>query len=148
MLLSVSSDAAASWSPPRRIDEGVGEALLPQLSVAPNGRLDVAYASVRDGSGKPTEIRFTASDDQGESFGPVSSLNRPFFRELFPLSAKRDAGHDMGSALGMVSGDSMAYVAWPDTRRGGSDTLRVDIVGAPVRVSGQGKSRQIIKLAS
>ncbi len=146
VLLAVSSDGGASWSAPRRVDDGAGEALLPQLSVAPEGRLDVAYASVRGGEGNPTEIRLTASDDQGKSFGPAIPLNRAFFRQLFPISARKDAGHDLGSALGMVSKDDGAYVAWPDTRRGGSDTLRVDIVGAPVRVESKGRTRPLMKL--
>ncbi len=142
VLLSVSSDGGKSWGPPKRVDDARGEAFLPQLAVAPNGRLDVAYVSVAEGAGGPTEVNLTSSGDNGKTFGPAQAMNRPFFRELFPISPRREAGRDLGSALALVSKDSEAYLAWPDTRRGGSDTLRVDIVGAPASIEGNGPARR------
>ncbi|HSH60510.1 MAG TPA: sialidase family protein [Acidimicrobiales bacterium] len=142
VLLTVSSDGGKTWGPPKRVDDARGEALLPQLAVAPNGRLDVAYVSVGEGAGRPTEVNLTSSSDQGKTFGPSQAMNRPFFRELFPISPRREAGRDMGSGLALASKDSEAYLGWPDTRRGGSDTLRVDIVGAPASILAKGPARR------
>jgi len=148
VLLSVSDDGGKKWSKPERVDDGLGDALLPQIGVAPDGRLDLAYVSVRDGEGRPTEIRLTSSADHGKTFGSAQALNRPFFRDLFPVSARQEAGRDLGSALAVASAKSAAFVAWPDTRRGGSDTLRADIVGAPVEVKSSGSKRKLIEIAT
>ena len=142
-LLAVSSDEGRTWSAPRRVDDGDGRAFLPQVSVATDGRLDVVYAREAQADGGPTEIRFTSSSDKGRMFGPAQALNRPFLRSLLPLSPRRDAGPDLGSALAVVSGDGRAYVAWPDTRRGAKETLRADIVGAPVRVTAGARARRL-----
>ncbi len=142
-LLSTSDDGARTWARPARVDDEAGEAYLPQVAVADSGRLDLVYASVGDGQGKPTEIRFTASTDGGRTFGPARPLNEPFSRELLPRSPRRDAGPDFGSALGLASRDSMALVAWPDTRRGGTDTFRVDIVAAPVELTRGAPARRV-----
>jgi hypothetical protein len=148
VLLTSSSDGGKSWGTPKRVDDSGGEALLPQLAVAPNGRLDVAYVSVGDGAGRPSEVKLTSSLDNGKTFGPIQSMNRPFFRELFPISPRREAGRDLGSALALVSKDSEAYLAWPDTRRGGSDTLRVDIVGTPASIVEKGAARRLQSVGS
>lgn len=142
VLLAISSDGGKTWGPPKRVDDGRGDALLPQLSVAPNGRLDVAYVRVGEGAGRPTEVTLTSSRDNGKTFGPAQAMNRPFFRELLPISPRREAGRDLGSALALTSKDLTAYVAWPDTRRGGSDTLRVDIVGGPATIAEKGAARR------
>ncbi|HVM01619.1 MAG TPA: sialidase family protein [Acidimicrobiales bacterium] len=145
VLLSTSENDGATWSPPRRVDADEGEAFVPQLGTAPAGRLDVVYAEVGGGEGGPTRIRFTSSSDDGRTFGPAAALNEPFARAWLPVSprAEAGAGPDLGSGLGLVSADKGAFVAWPDTRRGGLDTRRTDIVGAPVRITGDGAPRRL-----
>ena len=147
VLLSSSADQGRTWSGPRRVDDGSGQALLPQVAVAEDGRLDVAYASVGPGAGGPTQVRLTSSRDGGRTFGPAQPLNEPFRRDLLPVSARRDAGPDLGSTLALVSQRSQAYVAWPDTRKGSPETLRADIVGAPVRVTATARARRLLPLA-
>ena len=145
VLLSTSDDGGLTWAPPRRVDGAEGEALLPQLALAPGGRLDVAWAEVGDGAGGPTRVRFTASDDRAATFGPVAAANEPFPREWLPASPRARAGArpDLGSALAVLSADDAAYLAWPDTRKGGADTRRTDIVGARVRVTASGEPRSL-----
>ena len=145
ILLSTSRDAGTTWQPPRRVDAGGGAALLPQLGLGPDGRLDVVYAQVEDAEGGPTRIRFTASTDGGRTFGPAAPLNQPFLRAWLPVSPREaaGAGPDLGSALGLISLADGAYVAWPDTRLGGLQTRRTDIVGAPVKVTADGAARRL-----
>lgn len=143
VLLAISSDGGKSWEPAKRVDDGKGESLLPQLGVAPDGRLDVAYVAVGDAAARPTEVMMTSSRDNGKTFGPALAMNRPFFRDLFPISPRREAGRDLGSALALASKERVAYLAWPDTRRGGSDTLRVDIVGALASIEEKGAARHL-----
>lgn len=145
-VMSVSSDGGKTWREPARIDAGAGDALLPQASVAPDGRVDVAYAGV-DGTGA-TRVYLTSSSDGGRTFGPAQPLNTPFRRDFLPRSARAGAGPDLGSALGIVSAESSAYVAWPDTRKGSATTLRTDIVGAPVELTTRAKPRRPAPLVS
>ena len=145
ILLSTSGDSGRSWEPPRRVDDGGGAALLPQLALGPDGRLDVVYAEVGEGDGGPTRIRFTASTDSGRTFGPAAPLNEPFLRAWLPVSPREaaGAGPDLGSALGLISLADGAYVAWPDTRLGGLQTRRTDIVGAHVQVTADAAPRRL-----
>lgn len=145
VLVSTSGDLGATWSPPRRADAGSGEALLPQLGRAPDGRLDLIYADVGSAEGGPTRIRLTASADGGRTFGPAAALNEPFLRAWLPVSPRAEEGAepDLGSALGLISTESGAYVAWPDTRLGGLDTRRTDIVGAKVRMTADATPRRL-----
>lgn len=145
ILLSTSRDAGTTWQPPRRVDDGGGAALLPQIGLGPDGRLDVVYARVEDAEGGPTHIRFTASTDGGRTFGPAAPLNEPFLRAWLPVSPREaaGAGPDLGSALGLISLADGAYVAWPDTRLGGPQTRRTDIVGARVKVTADGAARRL-----
>ena len=145
ILLSTSDDGGRTWDPPRRVDDGGGSALRPQLGLGPDGRLDVVYAEVEEAEGGPTRIRFTASTDAGRTFGPAAALNEPFLRAWLPASPRETAGAgpDLGSALGLISLADGAYVAWPDTRLGGLQTRRTDIVGARVQVTTDAAPRRL-----
>ena len=145
ILLSTSGDGGKTWDPPRRVDGGGGSALLPHLGLSPDGRLDVVYAEVEEAEGGPTRIRFTASTDGGRTFGPAAALNEPFLRAWLPVSPREaaGAGPDLGSALGLISLADGAYVAWPDTRLGGLQTRRTDIVGARVQITADAAPRRL-----
>lgn len=142
VLLSTSRDGGERWSRPVRISMVDDRALLPQVSVSATGRLDVLYAAVEPGEGQPTRVRFTSSADGGRTFGPATALNEPFRRDWFPAHPRPGADKDLGSLLGLQSTEKGAYAVWPDSRRGGSDVLRVDVVGAPVRIAGDGRQRE------
>ncbi len=142
VLLSTSSDGGARWSRPVRISTAEERALLPQISVSATGRLDVVYAAVEAGEGQRTRVRFTSSADGGRTFGPVTALNEPFRRDWFPAHPRPGTDKDLGSLLGLQSTGKGAYAVWPDSRRGDSAVLRVDIVGAPVRIAGGGRQRE------
>lgn len=139
-LLSASRDGGRTWESPVRVDDGDGDALLPQVSVAPDERVDIAYANVDEAGA--TQIHFTASSDGGRTFGPIQPLNTPFSRTFLPRSPREGSGPDLGSTLGLVSTESGAYVAWPDTRRGSRETLRADIVGASVDLTTKAEARR------
>ncbi|MGH9285989.1 MAG: sialidase family protein, partial [Acidimicrobiales bacterium] len=143
VMLATSTDGGRSWSGARPIDAGGAEALLPQVAVAPQGRLDVAYARVAAGADGLTEVVLTSSADSGATFGPASPLNNPFRRSWLPLGPRPVMGRDLGSALGLASQDSQVFAAWPDTRKGGTDTLRTDIVAATVRIARDGEVRAL-----
>ncbi len=135
VLLSRSDDGGSRWSEPVRLDTGTERSFLPQVSVSSTGRLDVLYAAVGPAEGQSTRVRFTSSGDHGRTFGPASALNEPFRRDWFPANPRPGTDKDLGSTLALQSGENTAYAAWPDSRRGGSDVLRVDMVGARIRIT-------------
>jgi hypothetical protein len=139
-LFSASRDGGRTWRAPVRLDDGEGDALLPQVSVVPGKRVDVAYADVAGDGG--TQIHVIASSDGGQTFGPAQPLNTPFRRAFLPQSPRDGGGPDLGSTLGLLSTESGAYVAWPDTRKGSRSTLRTDIVGASVDLTTLAKPRR------
>ncbi len=140
-LLAASRDGGSRWGTPVRVDAGGDGALLPQVAAAPSGRVDVIYAAVGAGPEQPTTIRFTSSDDGGRTFGPVVSVNTPYRRDWLPANPRPGTDGDLGSTLALLSDRHSAYAAWPDSRRGGSDVLRVDLVGAPVALIADGSRR-------
>lgn len=141
VLLSSSDKDGTNWTKPVQINAGDEHALLPQIAANGSGRLDVIYAAVGDGRGSPTVIRFTTSDDGGRTFGPVSAINEPFRRDWFPANPRPGTDKDLGSTLALLSGEKSAFVTWPDSRKGGADVLRIDLVGAPVDLADDGRRR-------
>jgi hypothetical protein len=107
---------------------------LPVVSVAPGGRVDVAFL---DHSGDADNVLAAAalatSFDRGESWRTVVVSDRMFDSRVGPTSP--DAGNaDPGSRIGLVSRADEALVTWTDTRHGSEDTGRQDVYFAPVRL--------------
>ena len=147
-----SADGGDTWSEPLRVnDDPEGNKKTqkwPRMSVAANGRIDIAWYDYRHDAadtpeddvefylGDTNDVYLASSDDGGRSFGEnvrmtAASINRKlgtynvqYFVEVPP---------------GLGSGEDGAYVAWSDTRLGNADTSAQDIFGA-VGESGDGES--------
>ncbi len=110
------------WSRAKRVnDTGSSDEssqLLPKLSVAPDGRLDVAYYDRRaDPSDRMTEVSLQSSYDRGASFLPRLRLSDRRFDSRIGYGRERGMP-DLGSRLGMMSTRERALVVWADTRAG------------------------------
>lgn len=122
--LWASNDAGASFDPPVRVndnepDDGTSQH-LPQVDVAPDGRLDVLYYDRRtDADDIMTEVSLQSSAD-GRTFGPRLSVSDVAFDWPGPWSHWDQP--ELGSRLALVSGQEQAVGAWPDMR---ADTLGV-----------------------
>lgn len=146
--VSRSVDGGQSWSdamvvndeePPR---ESTYMELFPDLSVAPNGRVDIAWYDARhdptyspdedDGGNAYHDVYYTYSTDEGRSWTPnVRLTDRPIDRRLGTWAAGGIQG-----PLGIASTDDGAHVAWDDTRNATEDTENQDIYFARARHSG------------
>lgn len=108
----------------------------PRMSVAPGGRIDVAWYDYRHGSqdtpaddvefflGDANDVYLASSEDGGRSFGENERMTRAsidrtrgtynvqYFAEVPPA---------------LASGEDHAYVAWSDTRLGNDDNGAQDI---------------------
>lgn len=139
VFLRRSDDGGETWSPPVRVNEdaeGDGtDQTMPQVAVAPDGRVDVAYLDSEDPEGARTHTRLASSQDGGEAFTRVTLSGEPFDARIGPSAGPR-LPPDLGSRLGLHSGDGTARAAWTDTRQGSEADGRQDIVTSSVRLSG------------
>jgi hypothetical protein len=136
-----SHDDGASWSGPVRInddpDGGGAHQLLPQVSVAPDGRLDAVFFDRRkDSDNVAQHVYYAASQNRGQSFGSNVAVTR------FSSSSQAGAQYAVPSAQGKVelglglalrSQNDGALAAWPDTRHALPGTAQQEIFTTLVR---------------
>jgi hypothetical protein len=127
---------AASWSAPARVNDTSRSdgswQYLPQLAVAPGGRLDVLYYDRRaDRHGVRNSVSLQSSFDAGRTFGPHATLSSRSFDSRIGFGSERGLP-TLGSRLGLVSGRSEAYAVWSDTRAGSDASSKQDLVAAEV----------------
>jgi len=131
VLLWSLARGADSWKGPTRVNDTPAPdrtaQYLPKLSVAPGGRLDVAYYDRRaDSDNLLNEVSLQSSFDGGDSFtNRVRLSDRPFSSRIGYGSER--AMPDLGSRLGLVSTDERAMAVWSDTRAGNPESNKQDL---------------------
>ncbi|MGH9265337.1 MAG: sialidase family protein [Acidimicrobiales bacterium] len=109
----------------------------PGISIAPNGRVDVAWYDFRNSpspevdlpaapfnQGGMTDVYYASSSDEGRTFGPnVRISDRMADRSIGVWSNNVHSHHNVGIA----SADDAVYFAWQDTRNGNEETNAEDV---------------------
>ena len=145
ILFMRSSDKGATWSRPVKInDVDPGRQwdfneMKPSVSVAPNGRIDVAWLDYRNdytfkaGPGAQNalqDVYLSSSRDGGETWSPNMRVSdRSIDRRLSDVWST-----GVHTAVGLFSLDSGAYVAWDDTRNATADSKAQDVYFTRVRL--------------
>jgi len=120
--LWASTDGGRHFGPGHRVNDtaehdGTAQ-YLPQLAVAPDGRLDVLYYDRRsDPADVLNEASFQTSFDHGRTFTPRVALSRRSFDSRVGFGSFRGMP-DLGSANALLSSDRSAVAIWTDTRAG------------------------------
>ena len=116
----------------------------PGVSVAPDGRVDVAWYDGRLNprpavlNANPSErglqdVYYTSSSDQGRTFSPNVRVNdRSFDRSIGVWSNNVDSHFNVGVA----STKDSVYFAWQDSRNGSRETDAEDVYVASLKRSG------------
>lgn len=137
VFLRRSDDGGRTWSDRIQVNsDGSSTAqYLPEVSVGPDGRVDVVYLTR---SGDPendvlTAAHLATSFDQGMTWHAIVLSDTLFDARIGPGS-ERPQGADAGSRLGLVSVADGAYAVWADSRRGTPGSDKQDLVFAPVRI--------------
>jgi hypothetical protein len=132
---------ARSWSAPTRVNDnprrdGTSQ-YLPQLSVAPGGRLDVLYYDRRRDAvlNQANEASLQSSTDAGKSFTSRLALSGRAFDSQIGFGVERGLP-DLGSRLALLSDDARALAVWPDTRAGTRSSLKQDLARRVFAFSG------------
>ena len=134
-----SADRGATWSEPRRVNDTPvrdrSAQYLPRLALAENGRLDVLYYDRRsDPRNAMNDVSLQSSFDGGRTFTDSLRLTDRPFSSRIGFGSERGMP-DLGSRLGLVSGDTRALAVWTDTRAGGKVPGKQDLTRAVVAVS-------------
>ena len=134
-----SQDRGKSWGPRRRLNDdlvGNGAAqYLPQLDLAPGGRLDAIFYDRRgDEQNVNNDVFFTSSQDGGKSFAKNRKLTiegRSFslIGQAYAIPSA-EGQYDFGSRLSLLSRRQDAVAAWTDTHNSIPPTTAQDVFAA------------------
>lgn len=133
IVMQRSTDDGLTWTDPVAIDDGdparKTTAFYPQMSVAPNGRIDVVWQDDLEQSDFRYNVRYTYSNDGGLTWAPnITVTDRPVDFN-FGVSFNSDLRHPPGVA----STDQFAAIGWADTRFADDLTQTQDNFGAAVQ---------------
>jgi hypothetical protein len=145
-----SRDGGKTWSDPVKVNDVEPLAhwgcctFEPRMSIAPNGRIDVAWYDYRnDPAYDPKQTRvgdqnrfqdvyYSYSTDGGRTWaGNVRVTDRLIDRKL----GVHSGNYGLKGPIGIASADGAAFVAWDDTRNSVGDTQSQDIYFSRVRFS-------------
>jgi hypothetical protein len=124
-----STDGGATWTEPKILNDDDPELLagqyIPNLSVAPDGRLDAVWWDFRDDPGMGfNDVYLTSSGDNGTTWTPnVRITDRSIDRKFGPWGN----GFDMRQPPGVLGMEAYTVVAWDDTRNGTPEAEAQDI---------------------
>ncbi len=131
VLYRRSLDGGATWSDSAVINDD-DPALLygqyhPNLSVAPDGRLDLVWWDQRDAAGAfGTDVYYAYSADAGVTWSPNQRMTDQLIDRTIGIWTPGTGG-DVRQPPGIASSDAMAYVVWDDTRNGTQVTQTQDL---------------------
>ncbi|MGH9285976.1 MAG: sialidase family protein, partial [Acidimicrobiales bacterium] len=115
-----STDGGRTWSERQILNDddpaGFYISVYPSISVAANGRIDVAWFDTRDDPGiAANDVYYTYSTDNGATWSRnLRMSDRTIDRRIGPWANNSDTN----APPGIVSSDAYALVAWDDTRNG------------------------------
>ena len=113
-----SYDGGATWSEPRVLSDddpkNYGGQFFPNLSIAPNGRIDVVWWDTRDMQGlRATDAYYSYSDDDGKTWAPNIRLTEQSIDRRLGIWGNN---YDIASQPGVASTNAYAVFGWDDTR--------------------------------
>lgn len=140
VLLWSLARGATDWSGPERVNDTPSAdrttQYLPQLAVAPGGRLDVAYYDRRaDPGDRMNHVSVQSSHDAGRTFTAHATITDRSFDSRIGAGSENGLP-DIGSRLGLVSQPDAALAAWTDTRAGTVSSNKQDIAFARAPMTG------------
>lgn len=136
-----SLDGGDTWGDRKVLNNDKGAAPVgqfhPNIAIAPNGRVDVAWYDGRLSPAEPAvgsddeagfqDVFYTSSSDKGATFGPnVRITDRSIDRSIGVYSN----GIDSKTNVGIASTDDEVYFAWQDSRNANRELQPEDIYTA------------------
>ncbi|MGI8808433.1 MAG: sialidase family protein [Acidimicrobiales bacterium] len=124
-----STDRGKTWSTPTRLTDDPPQDLAgkyhPELAIAPNGRIEVAWWDFRNDNGNfATDVYLTTSFDDGASW---TRNTRVTDRSISRRIGVWYGNSDIRQPPGMAATNQYTLVGWDDTRNGDVTTQAQDI---------------------
>lgn len=146
-----SADGGATWSNRVKLNDDNDpnrkpnyDQMFPGISIAPNGRVDVAWWDFRTdalynsgGNGNTTrrnatcfDVYYTSSGDGGLTWAPNSRISDRSMNQFEGLAM--NPAYDLRGPVGVASTEEQAVVAWSDSRNGAFELPTEDVYFATV----------------
>ena len=144
-----STDGGQTFTPPKMLNDDDPAKLAvqatPNVSVAPNGRVDAVWWDFRDEPGKfANDVYYSYSEDNGATWSKnIRITDRSVSRQIGVWSN----GADIRQPPGVVSTNKLAIMAWDDTRFGDQNTHTQDIFSRVVQFEALGGSNDLARYA-
>ncbi|MGH9126172.1 MAG: sialidase family protein [Acidimicrobiales bacterium] len=128
-----STNGGQTWSSPIRLNDDdtslQNEHNFPDISIAPNGRIDVVWYDYRNGLNNSDDVYYTYSTDGGATFAhDIRVTDQSINRSVGP-----NTNFDIRIEPGVASTNSYAAIGWTDTRLATDATQTVDVFGSVVQ---------------
>jgi hypothetical protein len=128
VMFARSTDGGLTWDAPVRINDDVSTTntqWLAVMSVAPTGRIDVAWLDTRDAPFGTdfSDLYYSYSNDQGQTWSVNEKLSNTFDPHVgYPQQNK------MGDYIDMISDSLGAHLAWANTLNNEEDVYYSHII--------------------
>lgn len=125
IVLQRSTDGGQTWTDPVAIDDdtsGATTSFYPQISVAPNGRVDAVWQDTRGQSDYRVQVRYSYSADGGATW----AHNMEVSDQPVNFNLGISFNSDLRQPPGVASANQYAAFGWADTRLGDDLTQTQD----------------------
>jgi hypothetical protein len=140
-----STDGGKTWSPPKTLNDDDPKNLAfqnsPNIDIAPNGRIDVAWWDARNDPGiRAHDVYYSSSSDDGVTWSKNVRLTDKIVDRRIGIWGN---GFDVSVPPGIASTDKLLVVGWDDTRNGTQLTQTQDLFTVDVQLAkvGGGSSK-------
>ena len=132
-----STDEGKTWSEVKALNDDDPSQLhvqyQPNLSVGPDGRIEVVWFDFRDAAGLiATDVYGTTSRDAGATWSKNVRITDQLINRRIGVW-KPGFGGDVRQPPGVAAGDGLTIVLWDDTRNGNLQVETADIYGATLQ---------------
>ncbi|MCA1684296.1 MAG: glycoside hydrolase, partial [Actinobacteria bacterium] len=130
-----STDGGKTWSERKNVTDddptAVFTQVYPNIAVAPDGRLDIAFFDTRNDPGtRVNDVYYTYSTDNGQSWSKNMRITDKSIDRRIGVFANNA---DVNAPPGLAATDDFTVVAWDDTRNGDAVGQAQDIYTADVQ---------------